>query len=64
MSICVIILLAACQANYIRDVKGGTVAPSASSDIRTSSSGNDSNLLIVFYGQIMPDDFVMQLHRF
>ena len=26
--------------------------------------GNDSNLLIVFYGQIMPDDFVMQLHRF
>ncbi|MBZ7303757.1 hypothetical protein FMK86_30040, partial [Klebsiella michiganensis] len=50
MSICVIILLAACQANYIRDVKGGTVAPSASSDIRTSSSGNDSNLLIVFYG--------------
>ncbi len=28
------------------------------------SSGNDSNLLIVFYVQIMPDDFVMQLHRF
>ncbi|WP_435367154.1 hypothetical protein [Escherichia coli] len=27
-------------------------------------SGNDSNLLIVFYVQIMPDDFVMQLHRF
>ncbi|RZY61445.1 hypothetical protein EXX39_23300, partial [Escherichia coli] len=25
-------------------------------------SGNDSNLLIVFYVQIMPDDFVMQLH--
>ncbi|MCQ8753912.1 hypothetical protein NQR71_06800, partial [Escherichia coli DSM 30083 = JCM 1649 = ATCC 11775] len=25
--------------------------------------GNDSNLLIVFYVQIMPDDFVMQLHR-
>ena len=29
-----------------------------------SSEGNDSNLLIVFYVQIMPDDFVMQLHRF
>ncbi|GDM13523.1 D-allose transporter subunit [Escherichia coli] len=29
-----------------------------------SSVGNDSNLLIVFYVQIMPDDFVMQLHRF
>ena len=25
--------------------------------------GNDSNLLIVFYVQIMPEDFVMQLHR-
>ena len=29
-----------------------------------SEYGNDSNLLIVFYVQIMPDDFVMQLHRF
>ncbi|MCM2852742.1 hypothetical protein LP586_15785, partial [Escherichia coli] len=28
-----------------------------------SAGGNDSNLLIVFYVQIMPDDFVMQLHR-
>ena len=27
-------------------------------------TGNDSNLLIVFYVQIMPDDFVIQLHRF
>ncbi|QAY45385.1 Ethanolamine utilization protein EutS [Escherichia coli] len=31
---------------------------------QTVSGGNDSNLLIVFYVQIMPDDFVMQLHRF
>ncbi len=30
----------------------------------TAFVGNDSNLLIVFYVQIMPDDFVMQLHRF
>ncbi len=30
----------------------------------TRMIGNDSNLLIVFYVQIMPDDFVMQLHRF
>ena len=30
----------------------------------TPRVGNDSNLLIVFYVQIMPDDFVMQLHRF
>ncbi|MEK8946582.1 hypothetical protein P2Q59_20620, partial [Escherichia coli] len=27
------------------------------------SQGSDSNLLIVFYVQIMPDDLVMQLHR-
>ncbi|EQX87646.1 hypothetical protein G917_00590 [Escherichia coli UMEA 3148-1] len=32
--------------------------------IRHKKMGNDSNLLIVFYVQIMPDDFVMQLHRF
>lgn len=41
---------------------GGAVATStmAAEEIK----GNDSNLLIVFYVQIMPDDFVMQLHRF
>ncbi|ORD81381.1 hypothetical protein A4T33_15125 [Escherichia coli] len=33
-------------------------------DIIHQHLGNDSNLLIVFYVQIMPDDFVMQLHRF
>ena len=33
-------------------------------DINIRQVGNDSNLLIVFYVQIMPDDFVMQLHRF
>ncbi len=32
--------------------------------IQVPFMGNDSNLLIVFYVQIMPDDFVMQLHRF
>ncbi|MDM8858044.1 hypothetical protein U4Z54_17640, partial [Escherichia coli] len=31
--------------------------------INAAIAGNDSNLLIVFYVQIMPDDFVMQLHR-
>ncbi len=30
----------------------------------TDNAGSDSNLLIVFYVQIMPDDLVMQLHRF
>ncbi|VAL18164.1 relaxase/mobilization nuclease family protein [Enterobacter hormaechei] len=33
-------------------------------EMRYRLGGNDSNLLIVFYVQIMPDDFVMQLHRF
>ncbi|MDT1256346.1 hypothetical protein, partial [Escherichia coli] len=32
-------------------------------DAIVKNAGNDSNLLIVFYVQIMPDDFVMQLHR-
>ncbi|ATQ23783.1 hypothetical protein B4U15_07330 [Klebsiella pneumoniae] len=32
--------------------------------LKRRNPGNDSNLLIVFYVQIMPDDFVMQLHRF
>lgn len=27
------LFLAACQANYIRDVQGGTVAPSSSSEL-------------------------------
>ncbi len=33
-------------------------------DLQVLVEGSDSNLLIVFYVQIMPDDFVMQLHRF
>ncbi len=36
----------------------------ATKDELLNELGNDSNLLIVFYVQIMPDDFVMQLHRF
>ncbi|AIT04734.1 hypothetical protein PMK1_c00044 (plasmid) [Klebsiella pneumoniae] len=45
------------------------VVPSVFSEEKHNSrsdryTGNDSNLLIVFYVQIMPDDFVMQLHRF
>ncbi|MGC9770519.1 hypothetical protein P4I21_24435, partial [Escherichia coli] len=32
-------------------------------EVLLEALGNDSNLLIVFYVQIMPDDFVMQLHR-
>ncbi|OUZ88711.1 LysR family transcriptional regulator [Shigella flexneri] len=34
------------------------------SELKKNFIGNDSNLLIVFYVQIMPDDLVMQLHRF
>ncbi|MDA6163511.1 hypothetical protein OSK19_06790, partial [Escherichia coli] len=46
--------LAGCQSN----------ADDHAADVyQTDQLGNDSNLLIVFYVQIMPDDFVMQLHR-
>ncbi|OUZ80464.1 hypothetical protein CSW66_14285 [Shigella boydii] len=37
---------------------------SAAKHKKIQAGGNDSNLLIVFYVQIMPDDLVMQLHRF
>ncbi|RCQ02754.1 hypothetical protein APT20_23565 [Escherichia coli] len=33
-------------------------------DAFAEDHGSDSNLLIVLYVQIMPDDLVMQLHRF
>ncbi len=58
-------------ARYIREHGNKTVISPEWSLIYFSlcqcelhQSGNDSNLLIVFYVQIMPDDFVMQLHRF
>ncbi|RIB40151.1 hypothetical protein D3C88_20110, partial [Escherichia coli] len=42
-------------------VNGQDISPSAFqiTFLEPSFSGNDSNLLIVFYVQIMPDDFVM-----
>ncbi|BBP38184.1 hypothetical protein VEE78_11720 [Escherichia coli] len=43
--------------------RGGYAVP-AFNIHNLETMGNDSNLLIVFYVQIMPDDFVMQLHRF
>ncbi len=47
----------------LREVWSGGDFPSPA-PIYLHLIGNDSNLLIVFYVQIMPDDFVMQLHRF
>ncbi len=41
-----------------------TSHPDKTAALFKRAMGNDSNLLIVFYVQIMPDDFVMQLHRF
>ncbi|MDD0415910.1 DUF4186 family protein, partial [Shigella sonnei] len=46
--------------------KGAPVIEQHAADFvakRLAPAGNDSNLLIVFYVQIIPDDFVMQLHR-
>ncbi|EEG9147740.1 TPA: colicin release lysis protein [Escherichia coli] len=31
--ICLVFSIVGCQANYIRDVQGGTVAPSSSSEL-------------------------------
>ncbi len=45
-------------------VDGGASAAVRARRLSETAEGNDSNLLIVFYVQIMPDDFVMQLHRF
>ena len=42
----------------------GSLLPNDATNHGELDAGNDSNLLIVFYVQIMPDDFVMQLHRF
>ncbi|MDX7041509.1 DUF2291 family protein, partial [Escherichia coli] len=50
-------LMAALQAEKDVDAACKTLG------YRSQEEGNDSNLLIVFYVQIMPDDFVMQLHR-
>ena len=43
---------------------GNAITPEQREIQQIKAQGNDSNLLIVFYVQIMPDDFVMQLHRF
>ncbi len=50
-----ILLLTRCYSDCLYKTTAGIFA---------TNYGNDSNLLIVFYVQIMPDDFVMQLHRF
>ena len=44
--------------------RGDMKVYAGASRMDVNESGNDSNLLIVFYVQIMPDDLVMQLHRF
>ena len=49
---------------FIHGFRASEICRLRISDIDLKAKGNDSNLLIVFYVQIMPDDFVMQLHRF
>ncbi len=50
--------------NFFGVLLGGLSVAYAIVHMLPTDLGNDSNLLIVFYVQIMPDDFVMQLHRF
>ncbi len=49
---------------YTTQSKGYPFEVVLSGQERDGVAGSDSNLLIVFYVQIMPDDLVMQLHRF
>ncbi len=65
--ICVLFsLLAGCASESSIDEKKKKAQVTQSNINKNTPQqlGNDSNLLIVFYVQIMPDDFVMQLHRF
>ncbi|PLG14691.1 hypothetical protein B6J05_27540 [Klebsiella quasipneumoniae] len=56
----VLILIKSISSRTLRiGINGGNCNSRSSTGL-----GNDSNLLIVFYVQIMPDDLVMQLHRF
>ncbi len=48
----------------ISEAQREAIINSARATSSSSFLGSDSNLLIVFYVQIMPDDLVMQLHRF
>ncbi len=59
--ICRLLLAMACLC--LANISWATVCAN-STGVAEDEHGNDSNLLIVFYVQIMPDDFVMQLHRF
>nr|WP_072133354.1 oligogalacturonate-specific porin KdgM family protein [Escherichia coli] len=52
------------RVGYNFDMGAGIMLTNTYTFQREDELGNDSNLLIVFYVQIMPDDFVMQLHRF
>ncbi len=59
------IITATLILNYLNNSERSLVKQILIEDeIIVCATGNDSNLLIVFYVQIMPDDFVMQLHRF
>ncbi len=60
----IVVLYCICYYSLSRAVKDIPVGLAYATWSGTGILGNDSNLLIVFYVQIMPDDLVMQLHRF
>ncbi len=73
--IIVLLLFLVYMINYLDRVALSITVPMIEKDLALNAEqfgiifgsfffGNDSNLLIVFYVQIVPDDFVMQLHRF
>ncbi len=61
------ILIPSFQNQLFADILAGIESVTSEHNYQTliaNYNGSDSNLLIVFYVQIMPDDLVMQLHRF
>uniref|UniRef100_UPI0023B123C7 CopM family metallochaperone n=1 Tax=Citrobacter freundii TaxID=546 RepID=UPI0023B123C7 len=58
------IAMAETELKYGKDPEMRKLAQDIIKAQKGEIEGNDSNLLIVFYVQIMPDDLVMQLHRF
>ncbi|WP_252859638.1 hypothetical protein, partial [Shigella sonnei] len=59
-----VLMISRCPGDQTRNDCNQVSVRAASESLRVvfvlSVVGNDSNLLIVFYVQIMPDDFVMQ----
>ncbi|MBT0725756.1 hypothetical protein HH682_15375, partial [Rosenbergiella sp. S61] len=48
---------------HLAHITAEDVARNLRNFLRDKEGGNDSNLLIVLYREVVPDDLIMQLHR-